>query len=171
MKKLTIAVCMLACFTRAASAQEKSLREFRRSCNGNAETHEVTLGNTAMKFARWCLSFDNNSHDEDVAATRKLLKQVHRLKVYTISNEEGTNVPLEAISKLKDNLQQKDRFEPLMQVREKGHLIDILNKGKDDELGNMVMLIQDDKDFVIVHLKTSLKLSDINGLINHFAIN
>jgi len=75
------------------------------------------------------------------------------------------------IADLKSNLQRNEHFDMLMEVRDKGNLVHVLNKGNDDELGNVVMLIQEQSDFVIVNLKTTLKFSEINSLIRQFASN
>ena len=42
----------------------------------------------------------------------------------------------------------------------------MLNKGKGDELGNVVMLIKDEKELVMLHFHTSMLMSDIQDLID-----
>jgi len=169
MKSFIIAAgCFLLSAT-AVSAQDKSLREFRNKYRGAAETHTVGLGSFSMRLAGWCLSFDDS--DADAGAIKHALKNVRRVKIYTISNVNGTTVSNDDIADLKSNLQRNENFDLLMEVRDKGSLVHVLNKGKDDELGNVVMLVQDQQDFVIVNLQTTLKIAEINSLIRQFASN
>ncbi|PSL43348.1 uncharacterized protein DUF4252 [Chitinophaga niastensis] len=170
MKSLIIAACCFALSATSAKAQDKCLREFRNKYRGSAETHTIALGSFSMKMAGWCLSFDD-SGDADAKAVKHLLKNVRRVKVYTITNVNGTTVKNEDIEQLKNNLEQKEHFDVLMEVRDKGSLVHVFNKGKDDELGKVVMLVQDGNDFTIVNLETNLKIAEINSLIHQFASN
>ncbi|MGF6848600.1 uncharacterized protein YqeY [Chitinophaga sp. W3I9] len=169
MKSLLIAASCIVLSATAVKAQDKCLREFRNKYRGSAETHTISFGNFAMRLGSLCLSFD--SEDADAQAMKHALKNVRKVKMYTISNVKGGTVSNDDIADLKSNLQRNENFDLLMEVREKGSLIHILNKGKDDELGNVVMLVQDENDFLIVNLQTTLKMSDINELIHQFASN
>ncbi|HEY9259915.1 DUF4252 domain-containing protein [Chitinophaga sp.] len=169
MKSFIIAAGCFLLSASAVSAQDKCLREFRNKHRANAEVHTVSLGGFSLKMAGWCLSFADD--DADAQSVKHALKNVRRVKVYTISNVNGTTVSGDDIADLKSNLQRNENFDMLMEVRDKGNLVQILNKGNEDELGNVVMLIQEESDFVIVNLQTTLKFSEINSLIRQFASN
>ena len=169
MKSLLIAAgCMFLSAT-AVKAQDKCLREFRNKYKGSAEIHTVNLGKFALNLGSLCLSFDNE--DADAKAMGHALKGIQKVKVYTISNVKGGTVSYDDIADLKSNLQRNENFDLLMEARENGSRVHILNKGKDDELGNVVMLVQEENEFVIVNLQTTLKIADINHLIRQFASN
>ncbi|MCW3465615.1 DUF4252 domain-containing protein [Chitinophaga nivalis] len=170
MRTFIIAACCFTLSVTAVSAQEKSIREFRRQYCKAAATESITIGGLALSFARWGMSFDDGK-DRDAAAVKHLLNNVRKVKIQTITNGNGRTISGEAIAELRKNLEEREHFEPLMEVRDKGSLIHILNKGKEDELGNLVMLVQDTDDFMIVSLHTSLKIADINSLIRQFAKN
>ena len=169
MKSFIIAAGCFLLSASAVSAQDKCLREFRNKHRANAEVHTVSLGGFSLKMVGWCLSFADD--DADAQSVKHALKNVRRVKVYTISNVNGTTVSGDDIADLKSNLQRNENFDMLMEVRDKGNLVQILNKGNEDELGNVVMLIQEESDFVIVNLQTTLKFSEINSLIRQFASN
>lgn len=169
MKTFIISICLVAGSLVTATAQDKCLRQFRESYRGKAEVHSVRVGALPLRFAGWVMSFD--SDDKDAKAVKLMLKGVKKVKVYSIENFNGATVTGEDITRLKNDLQRKDNFEPLMEVRDKGSMIHVLNKGKDDELGNVVMLVQDDNEFLMVNLQTNLKITDINSLIRQFASN
>ena len=169
MKSFIIAAGCLLLSASAVSAQDRALREFRNKHRANGEVHTVSVGGFSLKMAGWCLSFAGE--DADAKSVKHALQNVRRVKVYTISNVNGTTVSGDDIADLKSNLQRNEHFDMLMEVRDKGNLVHILNKGNDDELGNVVMLIQEESDFVIVNLQTTLKFSEINSLIRQFASN
>lgn len=169
MKSLLIAAgCMFLSAT-AVKAQDKCLREFRNKYKGSAEVHTVSLGKFALHLGSLCLSFDNE--DADAKVMGHALKGIQKVKVYTISNIKGGTVSYDDIADLKSNLQRNENFDLLMEARENGSRVHILNRGKDDELGNVVMLVQEENEFVIVNLHTTLKIADINHLIRQFASN
>jgi Domain of unknown function (DUF4252) len=169
MKSFIIAAGCFLLSASAISAQDRCLREFRNKHRANAEVHTVSVGGFSLKLAGWCLSFADD--DADAKSVKHALQNVRRVKVYTITNVNGSTVSGEDIADLKSNLQRNEHFDVLMEVRDKGNLVHILNKGNDDELGNVVMLIQEESDFVIVNLQTTLKFSEINSLIRQFASN
>lgn len=169
MKKLLLGGCLLLASVSTILAQDKSLREFRNKYRGKADVISVKIGSFPLRMAGFVMSF--SSDDEDVKTLRPILKDVRKIKVHTIENPQGANVTSEDVAALMHRLQTKDHFETLMEVRDKGNMVHILNKGKDDELGNVVMLIQEDNEFLMVNLETKLKMADINRLINQFASN
>lgn len=169
MKSFIIAAGCFLLSASAVTAQDRCLREFRNKHRANAEVHTVSVGGFSMKLAGWCLSFADD--DADAKSVKHALNNVRRVKIYTISNVNGSTVSGDEIADLKSNLERNEHFDMLMEVRDKGSLVHILNKGKDDELGNVVMLIQDASDFVIVNLQTTMKISEVNSLIRQFASN
>lgn len=169
MKSFIIAAGCVLLSASAVSAQDRCLREFRNKHRAGSEVHTVSMGGVSLKLAGWCLSFADD--DADAKSVKHALKNVQKVKIYTISNVNGSTVSGEDIAELKSNLQRNEHFDLLMEVREKGNLVHVLNRGNDDELGNVVMLVQDQSDFVIVNLQTTLKMSDVNSLIRQFASN
>jgi hypothetical protein len=169
MKSFIIAAGCFLLTASAVSAQDRCLREFRNKHRANAEVHTVAVGGFSLQLAGWCMSFAGE--DADAKSIKHALKNVRRVKVYTISNVNGSTVSYDDIAELKSNLQRNEHFDMLMEVRDKGSLIHVLNKGNDDELGHVIMLVQDEKDFVIVNLQTTLKIAEVNSLIRQFASN
>ena len=165
---ITFAIaCMLA--IGSLQAQDRSLTRFYYAHRQDAMTFKIGIGSIPLHFASWMVP--KNVKADNGMELKKLLSKIHHIKIYTIEGHGGAAVDTREIQELKDRLIRKDHFEALMEVRDEGSIVHILNKGKGDELGNMVMLVQDENDFVIVHLKTSLHMSDINSVIHEFAKN
>lgn len=159
---LTIAAFL---FFGSVQAQDHSLARFYNSHRGTAVTFKIGVSRCMLHFANSFIP--NQSTDKDLASVKKIISNVHRIKIYAMEGYEDAHLSKD-LTDLKQRLVNKDHFESLMEVRDKGSIVHVLNKGADDELGNVVMLIQDAKDVVIVHLHTTLKMDDINMLIDQF---
>lgn len=159
---LTVAALL---FLGSAQAQDHSLARFYNLHRGTAVTFKIGVNRMMLNFANSLIP--NNNSDKDVANAKKIISNVHRVKIYAMESYEDGFIQKD-LAKLKQTLIKKDHFETLMEVRDKGSYVQVLNKGADDELGNVVMLIQDTKDVIIVHLHTTLKMDDINMLIDEF---
>lgn len=149
----------------ASFAQEKLLREFRNTHRGGAETFTLGLSFIPLKLASWIIPASAIDEESGVSIKR-IVRKIRSMKIYTITMQDE-RISSEDIYNLKQKLINKAGFESLMEVRDKGSVVHILNKGRQDEIGNLVMLVQDDKDMVMINLHTSLKMEDLNTLIRH----
>lgn len=167
---IILVLCCLA--VSPVMAQKKCLRKFYREQqrNTDAATFKIGLGRITLKLAAWIIPA-SVMEDEGIPL-KHLLSKVHRLKLYTIEAEPTDSLAETAsIQRLKKTLIEKEHFESLVEVRHAGSIVHLMNKGKADDVGNLVMLVQDNHDFVILHLRTSLKMQDINELVQQLAKN
>jgi hypothetical protein len=171
MKYCSILIAALILAVSPAMAQKKALRKFFREYRGHATTFKLGISRVPLKFASWIVPA--SAMEEDGVPLKHILSRVQHVKIYTIASDDPGNspVPPEAVQRLRNTLINKERFEPLVEVRHEGSQVYLLNKGKEDELGNVVMLVQDDGEFVIVNLRTTLEMKYVNSLIQQFAKN
>lgn len=169
MKYFSILVAALLLAVSPAMAQKRSLRKFYRAHRGDAFTFRIGVGRVPLKLASWIVP--KSAMKEDSIPLKHLLSRVQKVKVYTISGDERPAVDIADMQQLKKTLIEKDKFEPLVEVREGNSVVHLLNRGKDDELGRVVILVQDESDFVMVNLRTTLQMKDVNMLIKGFAKN
>jgi hypothetical protein len=167
-RSILLFVCFLAFTSIDANAQRKQLRNFQRQHCGTAETHRIGLSFLPLRIVSWFIpgrAFDGEARDVKWA-----LKKVRSLKVYTIEMDNGENVPSGSIQKLKEDLYSKNKFEPLMEVRTAdGSHVQFLSNGKDgDRLDNLVLLVQEEGEMVMVHLRTRLTISDLQRVMDKF---
>jgi hypothetical protein len=164
---MIIGLLLLAGHT--AMAQRKYLKEFRNAHRSEAQTFTVGVGSVPLRLASWIIPADAIDQESGMQV-KHLVRKIRNVKLYTISMDDRP-VSGEEIIALKNKLIHKAGFESLMEVRDKGSIVHVLNKGNDDEIGNLVLLVQDEKDMVMVNLRTSLKMEDLNPLIHHFTDN
>lgn len=151
----------------AASAQRKQLRQFTNDFSQIASTHRIGLSFVPLRVVSWFIP--KRAFDGDAADIKWALKKVKSLKLYTIQLPEGEPVPKESIAMLKSNLQKEGDFEPLVEMRHKGSNVHLLTDGKGNErIDNLVVLVQDEEEMIMVHLRTRLTVSDLSRIINKF---
>lgn len=165
MKYIAIIAIVLLFAVSPAMAQKKSLRAFYREYRGECTGVRIGVGRVPLKLASWIIPANG---DEDTRQIKRVLGRVHKVKVYTLAGASKDLIDITAIRRLKETLISKDGFESLVEVRHEGAMVYMLNKGKDDELGNVVILVQDEADFVMVNLRTKLHTDDVNALIQGF---
>jgi hypothetical protein len=172
MKYCSIILVLFLLAVSPVMGQKKCLRKFYREQrrNGNGETFKIGLGRVTLKLAAWIIPA-SIMEDEGIPL-KHLLSKVHRLKLYTIEGDPADSlVETASIQRLKKTLIEKEHFESLVEVRHAGSIVHLMNRGKGDNVGNLVMLVQDDHDFVILHLRTNLHMQDINELVQQLAKN
>jgi len=168
MKYCSIVIVALLLTAGQAMAQKKSLRKFYREQRKEAYGMRIGVGRIPLKLAAWIVP--KSTEKEEGIPLKDLLSKVQKVKVYMLTGLESA-VDVAAIERLKTNLKEKDGFEALVEVRNAGANIFVMNKGTDDELGNVVLLVQEESEFVIVNLRTKLHVNDVNMLIEGFAKN
>ncbi|SIN80018.1 DUF4252 domain-containing protein [Chitinophaga niabensis] len=167
-RSILLFVCFLAFASIDANAQRKQLRNFQRQHYDVAETHRIGLSFLPLRIVSWFIpghAFDGEARDVKWA-----LKKVRSVKLYTIEMDNGASVSNESILKLKEDLYAKNKFEPLMEVRTAdGSHVQFLSDGKDgDRLDNLVLLVQEEGEMVMVHLRTRLTISDLQRVMDKF---
>lgn len=165
--KHCLVLLLLVCLSFTASptqAQDRLLSQFYNAHRGVAVTFRIGVGRLPMRFVAGLIPHDKNA---DGADAKMIFSRIHKVKLYAMEGLDGP-IPTSDLLTLKRKLVDKNHFDVLMEVRDKGSVVHVLNKGADDNLGNVVLLIQDEKDILIVHLHTSLKVDDINMLIKEF---
>jgi len=167
-RSILLIACCLTLTSIDANAQRKQLRNFQKQHYDVAETHRIGLSFLPFRIVSWFIpgsAFDGEARDIKWA-----LKKVKSVKVYTIEMDNGENVPAASILKLKENLYTHNKFEPLVEIRTAdGSHVQFLSNSKDnDRLDNLVLLVQEEGEMVMVHLRTRLSMSDLQRVVDKF---
>ncbi|TWV99499.1 DUF4252 domain-containing protein [Chitinophaga pinensis] len=169
MKYFSIIAVALLLVVSPAMAQKKSLRKFYRQYRGDAVGVRIGVGRIPLKFASWIIP--HSAKMDNGTEMKRIISKLQKVKVYTLAGISNSLIDAKAIHQLKQTLIEKDGFESLVEVRHEESNVYMMNKGKDDELGNVVILVQDEEDFVMVNLRTTLHMDDVNALIQGFVKN
>lgn len=114
---------------------------------------------TSVKLQGWVIKLAAKFTDDDDA--KKAARHISKLRV--LSMENGNLVTKQDYKALLKSI-RKDRFEDLMMIREGAMKVNIYVKEKDDEITNVLLIVNDVKDFVMISLEGKLKLEDLEDL-------
>ncbi len=163
---LLVALCAILAAS-PASAQRKQLCRFSHEFSPVAETHRIGLSFLPLRIVSWFIP--KSAFNGDAKDIKWALKKVRSMKVYTIEMDKGKKIPDESIRLLKEELAREAKFEPLMEVRHKGSNVHFLSRsGNDDRLDHLVLLVQDEGEMVMLHLKTRFTMKDLQYLVSRF---
>lgn len=169
MQRAILTLALLFTIT-AASAQRKQLRQFTNDFAEIGITHRVGLSLLPLRIVSWFIP--KSAFDGEAKDIKWALKKVKSVKIYAIQLPDGAPMPKESIALLKTNLKKDSNFEPLVELRRKSSNIYLLSDGKGDErLDNIVVLVQDEEEMVMLHLRTKLTMSDVSRIVNKFQEN
>ena len=103
--------------------------------------------------------------DEEARVALRLAKKVKRLQLMIAEDASpiSTNDVRSFVSSIHDS-----GFEDLIYVRDQETNINILVKEHRNKLRHLVVLVNDDSDFVFINMRTNIKVKDISKVIRYF---
>lgn len=166
MRHLIIA-CLLCTFTLAAYGQNRTLNKFIRQQKKTENSVKISAPGWIIKMgAAIGKQAAKNEEEQDplVYEALKIAKGIKKVKLLVL---EDANVPAEDVEKLVRRVKKRHNYEDLLTINADGTKVHFMSRGKGDKLKNMLFLVSDGEDgFVLVSLKSKLRLSEIGDLIN-----
>jgi len=162
MKKLATLLIAIALIPSLVSAQSRSLSEFQDKYRDMDNTTFVDIGGSLFNFISSIAKYaDEDDEDkEDIEAAGRILGAIKSMQVlevpYRIINQND-------IAVLKKNM-KREKFEPLMTIKEKDSNIDIVAQGSGSELKNITFLIDSEDSFVLLTFQGTLSMEDVSYL-------
>jgi len=151
MKNLIIGLLLLAVHG-ITNAQSKSIENFYNKYTNYDDVMDISLSGFVLKLAT------NYSDDEEAD---KMLRKITQIRVMIM--DEGNLVEKSDLKSLIRDV-KKDSFDELMQIRDKGNLVDFFIKEKDNKITNVLMLINSSDGFLMLSLEGLLDFSDLNNV-------
>lgn len=145
--KYVISMCLIALCTATAISQRSIDNIFDRY----ADNEEVSKINFSGNFLTNIIQADGDHEDSSIDNFRLLVFENDQ----TISSLERKAV----ITELKS-----DRYEELMQIRDKDSKIDFYIKDSDDYITNLVMFIQSDDNQVLLDIDGNISYDFFNDV-------
>lgn len=82
-------------------------------------------------------------------------------------NEERNHIPADEVAQLISNL-RKDNYDDLFYVKDGATTFSLMIREKRDKIKRMFILVQEPDEFIMMEMKTNLKIRDIQELIKSF---
>ncbi len=114
---------------------------------------------TNVTIKGWLLDIATNISTDE--SSKEVLSKITQLRILLM--EDGNPVTKKELNKLKKGI-KKDDFEELMQIRDGGSHVDFYIREEDDQITNVLMLVNDNDEFVLLSLEGLLKLEDLKNI-------
>ena len=155
---LTISVFFV--FASSTFAQVKPINTFYKK-------HKKSDHATKLSIPAWVIDLGigiaaSTLEDEDEKAAIKMAKKIQKIKLLVI--EEENAIEKKEVQYLISKLSNQN-FEPLMNIRDGGSNVTFMMREKKDKIKNLLILVSEKDEFIMLSLKTKIKVSDINKLI------
>jgi len=93
----------------------------------------------------------------------KMAKKIKKLRLLVMENTNS--VSKDDVNRMLSRAKGKEGFEDLLMVSSEGTKINMLARSKGDMIKNLLILVSEEDQFVMVSLKSKLKISDLNKLL------
>ena len=144
------------------------------SCNSPKTTaqfyhaHKHKEGVTNFKVPGWLVWMGGGIaqgfvQDPDTKAALRLARKVKKLRF--MATEDYNPITTAEVNEFVNHI-RGNGFEDLIMVREGSSTVHILSREKKEKLRNLVILVNDEEEFVFMDMKSRLKYEDLSELVN-----
>lgn len=165
MKKSATLLIVLALIPSFVSAQSKSVSEFQDKYRDMDNTTFVDISGSLFNFASSIANYvDEDDEDkEEVEAAGRILGAIKAFQVLKVPFELVNEKDIES---LKVRM-SKEKFEPLMSVKDRDTDLEVLAQGSGSKLENITFLVNTDDDFVLFTFQGTFSMEDVSYLVKN----
>ncbi|MEM6965529.1 MAG: DUF4252 domain-containing protein [Bacteroidota bacterium] len=160
MKNLLLLICLVS-ISWSAAAQNRSVKNFYHKYKRYEDTRNFVLPG----FLVWLSTGIANeiTTDQEAKVFLKFAKKFKKMRFLVM--EDGNQITADDYNKLIAGA-KKENYEELISIKNKGANIQIMGRGKKDRLKNLLVLVSEEDTFVMMNMKTKIRVKDLNRLIN-----
>ncbi|MEM1321052.1 MAG: DUF4252 domain-containing protein [Bacteroidota bacterium] len=161
MKQLILAFSLLLLST-AVLAQTRSINRFYNTYKHQEEVRNFALPGWLIRLGATIAK--KHVDEPEAKAALQMAKKVKKLKLLVMEN--GNPVQQQDLERLYTEARSREGFEDMVFVREGNTRVNMLIRTKkDDIIRNLLIMVSEEDQFVMVSLKTKLKIEDLNQLL------
>lgn len=136
-------------------------------------THKHKEGVTNFKMPGWLIWIGGGIaqsavQDPNAKAGLRLARKVKKLRF--MATEGDNPITAAEVSDFITNIRSTG-YEDLLIVQDGSSTVHMLSREKKEKLKNLVILVNDEEEFVFMDMKSRLKYEDLTGLANSFLKN
>lgn len=164
MKNLLI-LCLLSVIPLVGTAQKtKSIKKFYRQYKKGKDTKNFILPGFLIRLGTG-IARDMVQTEEEYEML-KIARTIRQARI--LFSEDFNPVPKNDFKQLVKNVRQQDNFDDLIGVRTSSVNLQVMIKEKGEKIKGLLVLVNEEDSFFMLHLKTKLKYKDINRIIQIF---
>jgi hypothetical protein len=134
--------------------QSKSIENFFSKYKNHESTTTLTFGGGLIKFAA---SFEEEGETKILDKISQVRLMVSEGNLVTVNDYKGFTKSL-----------KKDAFEDLMQINAEGTKVDILIRENGNWISDVIILVDDEEDFIMISVEGNFQYSDLNDINLNF---
>lgn len=140
----------------AVFAQSPAVEKFQDKYRGEKHASFVTIEGNLFKFVAGFAEMDD---DPELQAFGRIADGLRSMRVLSM-NYFDVDLSKADVANLKDDL-RKEKYESLMSVKDGRQYVDIMAKGSDSEIRDIVIVVDDKDDFTLLSLEGRLSTKDL----------
>ena len=158
---MRISIVLLALFSLFSCSSPKTTAQFYH-------THKHKEGVSNFKMPGWLVWIGGGIaqglvQDPEARAGLRLARKVKKLRF--MATEDYNPITTAEVSDFVNNIRSAG-YEDLLVVKEGSSTVHILSREKKEKLKNLVILVNDEEEFVYMDMKSRLKYEDLSELVN-----
>ena len=103
--------------------------------------------------------------NEDIKVALKLARKVKKMRLMIA--EDNNPIPVTDVSDFVSE-SRRSGFDDLLYVRDEGTTVNVMGRIKKDKFKELVFMVNENNEFVFFHMKSNIRMKDIQELINNF---
>ncbi len=156
-------VIFFSLFLLTSGIAQKSVRKFYKNVKRSEESVKLTLPGFLIHMGA---GIARNHVEDDLNAKLglELTKYIKSIKIVTSDAENA--ISQQKYSEFVDIARKKDKFEDIIMVKEGGGAnVNIMMRGNDKKIKNLLILVKDEGEFVMLSMKTNMKYKHLNKFL------
>ena len=137
-------------------AQSPSVEKFQDKYRGEKHASFVTIEGSLFNFVS---SFADVDDDPDLQAFGRIADGIRSMQVLSL-NYFDVDLSKAEVADLRDDL-KKEKYETLISVKDGRQFVNIMAKGSDSEIRDIVIIVDDKDDFTLLSLEGKLSTEDL----------
>lgn len=152
----------LAFFLPWQGTAQKSVRKFYKNVHKNEETVKMTLPGFLIHMGAG-IARNKVDDDPDAKLALELTKYIKNIKI--VVAEDQQSISKQDYNKFIDIARKRDKFDDLLMVKDGETHVNIMMRGNERKIRNLLVLVNDGDEFVMLSMKTNLKYKHLNKFL------
>ena len=162
MKSLLFSIIIIMLSSHISFAQRPAVDFYRQ--------HKRLENVRNFKIPGWFMWFGSGiAYDivknEDIKVALKLARKVKKMRLMIA--EDNNPIPVTDVSNFVSE-SRRSGFDDLLYVRDEGTTVNVMGRIKKDKFKELVFMVNENNEFVFFHMKSNIRMKDIQELINNF---
>lgn len=158
-----ILLLLFICLLPLGGQAQKSVRKFYRQVKKTEGNVKLSLPGFLIHMGAG-IARKHVDDDPQAKLAMEMTKYIKNIKV-VIAEDGPSSITSEKYKRFIDIARKKDRFKDLIMVKDGQTNVNIMIKGNEKKIKNILILVNDGSEFVMLSMKTSLKYKHLNQFL------